>query len=227
MSLTSSSSLCSVPPLSLDDVSEIFKSFYDTFDKISANVLSTAKLFHDMLSESESKMVKLDCKALAQQVKLFEHNGDELVHDAFTKLAKKFVAPIDNQDITSLLKAPDDMLDLIEATSSRMEVYRVDSATPAMLTFSRIILNQAESVREAILALKGSRAQLAINEAAIRIDELENEADALLRDSLGELFNVSETSPAAFQVMKTKEIYEYLRRRRTRQRTSQMCCETF
>src|SRR5487761_1062175 len=196
--------------LSLDDVSEIFKSFYDTFDKISANVLSTAKLFHDMLSESESKMVKLDCKALAQQVKLFEHNGDELVHDAFTKLAKKFVAPIDNQDITSLLKALDDMLDFIEATSSRMEVYRVTTVTPTMLEFSRIILNQAQSVREAILSLQGSRTQLAVNTAAIRIDELENEADALLRDSLGELFNVSETSPAAFQVMKTKEIYEYL-----------------
>ncbi len=196
--------------MSLDDVSEIFKSFYDTFDKISANVLSTAKLFHDVLSESAEKNRRLDYSALAQEVKLLEHNGDELVHDAFTKLAKKFIAPIDNQDITSLLKALDDMLDFIEATSSRMEVYRVDTVTPAMLEFSRIILKQAENVREAILSLKGTRAQLSINEAAIRIDELENEADALLRDNVGKLFNVEETSAAAFQVMKTKEIYESL-----------------
>src|SRR5487761_1700962 len=130
--------------LSLDDVSEIFKSFYDTFDKISANVLSTAKLFHDMLSESESKMVKLDCKALAQQVKLFEHNGDELVHDAFTKLAKKFVAPIDNQDITSLLKAPDDMLDLIEATSPGVGVTGLAGAPPEFLIFGKITLKKEE-----------------------------------------------------------------------------------
>ena len=196
--------------LSLDDVSEIFKSFYDTFDRISANVFATAKVFHDMLSESENKKVKLDCNSLEQQVKMLEHNGDELVHDAFTKLAKKFVAPIDNQDITSLLKALDDMLDFIEATSSRMEVYRVTTVTPTMLEFSRIILNQAQSVREAILSLQGSRTQLAVNTAAIRIDELENEADALLSDSLGELFEVDETSTAAFQVMKIKEIYEYL-----------------
>lgn len=196
--------------LSLDDVSEIFKSFYDTFDRISANVLATAKVFHDMLSEPENKKVKLDFNSLEQQVKMLEHNGDELVHDAFTKLAKKFVAPIDNQDITSLLKALDDMLDFIEATSSRMEVYRVDIVTPTMLEFSRIILNQAQSVREAILSLQGPKTQLSVNSAAIRIDELENEADALLSDSLGELFEVDETSTAAFQVMKIKEIYEYL-----------------
>ncbi len=194
--------------LSLDDVSEIFKSFYDTFDKISANVLATAQLFYNSLSNAERK--RLDCTTLAQEVKLLEHNGDELVHDAFTKLAKKFVAPIDNQDITSLLKALDDMLDFIEATSSRMEVYRVDTVTPAMLEFSRIILEQAKSVRDAILSLEGSRAQLAINAAAIHIDELENEADTLLRMNLGKLFQIEETSSAAFQVMKTKEIYESL-----------------
>lgn len=196
--------------LSLDDVSEIFKSFYDTFDRISANVLSTAKLFYESLNNAYIRKSVLDTNSLEQEVKLLEHNGDELVHDAFTKLAKKFVAPIDNQDITSLLKALDDMLDFIEATSSRMEVYRVDAVSPEMLTFSSIIFKQAQSVREAILSLQGSGSRRVINTAAIKIDELENEADGLLRDSLGELFKVGETSSAAFQVMKTKEIYEYL-----------------
>jgi predicted phosphate transport protein (TIGR00153 family) len=196
--------------LSLDDVSEIFKSFYDTFDRISANVLATAKLFYDTLSKAEASEQKLDCVLLAQEVKLLEHNGDELVHDAFTKLAKRFVAPIDNQDITSLLKALDDMLDFIEATSSRMEIYRVDTITPTMLEFSRIIFEQSKAIREAILSLQAANARLEIDKAAIRIDELENEADTLLRDNLEKLFQVEETSAAAFQVMKTKEIWEEL-----------------
>ena len=152
----------------------------------------------------------MDSHALAQTIKILEHNGDELVHAAFTKLAKKFIAPIDRQDITALLKGLDDMLDLIDATTSRMDVYHIDTVTPEILRFSEIILAQCESVRSAIISLKGRNAQVVIQDAAIRIDELENEADVLLRDSLGAMFESERVTGSAFTVMKNKEIYEYL-----------------
>ena len=196
--------------LSLDDVSEIFKTFYETFDQISQNVLSSAQVFHSKIQEAYSGKTKLDPRALAQTIKLLEHNGDELVHAAFTKLAKKFVAPIDRQDITALLKGLDDMLDLIDATTSRMDVYHIDTVTPEILRFSEIILEQCESVRSAIISLKGRNAQVVIQDAAIKIDELENEADVLLRDSLGAMFENGPVTGSAFTVMKNKEIYEYL-----------------
>ncbi len=196
--------------LSLDDVSEIFKTFYETFDQISENVLSSAQVFHSRIEEAYAKKSKLDAHSLAQTIKILEHNGDELVHEAFTKLAKKFVAPIDRQDITALLKALDDMLDLIDSTTSRMDVYHIDTVTPEILRFSEIILAQCESVRSAVISLKGRNAQVVIQTAAIKIDELENEADVLLRNSLASIFESPQTS--AFVVMKNKEIYEYLER---------------
>ena len=197
--------------LSLDDVSEIFKSFYETFDRISANVLSTANAFNAAIKKAVTKNETLDSHSLSEEIKLLEHNGDELVHDAFTKLAKKFVAPIDRQDITSLLKALDDMLDLIDATVSRLDVYHIHRPTPEMLKFSEIILSQAQAVREAILSLKGAKAQVVINEAAIVMDSLENQADTLLRDTLGAMFEVEdEKKVSTFEIMKMKEIYEYL-----------------
>ncbi|HZW56835.1 MAG TPA: MFS transporter [Nitrososphaerales archaeon] len=211
--------------LSLDDVSEIFKSFYDTFDKISANLLATAKTFNSILSRDyatqSSKAAteepaptgsSFDSRSLAAEIKLMEHNGDELVHDAFTKLAKKFLAPIDRQDITALLKTLDDVLDFIDATTSRIEVYHVERITPEMVEFSEIILRQTQAIRNAVISLKSGRAQVVISESAIKIDELENEADNLLRDSLGKMFDIrgEATATSAFKVMKTKEIYEYL-----------------
>ena len=194
--------------LSLDDVSEIFKTFYETFDQISENVLSSARVFHSKIEGAYAKKSKLDSHSLAQTIKILEHNGDELVHEAFTKLAKKFVAPIDRQDITALLKALDDMLDLIDATTSRMDVYHIDTVTPEIRRFSEIILAQCESVRSAVISLKGRNAQVVIQTAAIKIDELENEADVLLRDSLAAMFESAQAT--AFVVMKNKEIYEYL-----------------
>ncbi|MHB1907439.1 MAG: MFS transporter [Nitrososphaerales archaeon] len=197
--------------LSLDDVSEIFKTFYDTFDKISANVLATAQTFNEAMKKAVSDHNgNFDPSALADEIKKLEHNGDELVHDAFTKLAKKFVAPIDRQDITSLLKALDDMTDLIDAAVSRLDIYHIHEATEDMVEFSNIIYAQTQEVRNGILALKRFRAQVIINNAALRIDELENEGDALLRKSLGTMFETDEVNASAFQTMKMKEIYEAL-----------------
>ena len=197
--------------MSLDDVSEIFSSFYDTFDKISANVYSTAQAFSNEIRKASNPDAKFDPHFLAEETKLLEHNGDELVHDAFTKLAKKIVAPIDRQDITALLKSLDDVLDFIDASASRLDVYHIYSISPEMEKLSEIIFSQAKAIREAILSLKGARAQLVISESAIRIDELENEADTLVNDTLGQMFsaeNESKTSP--FEIMKLKEIYELL-----------------
>jgi putative MFS transporter len=190
--------------LSLDDVSEIFKSFYDTLDGISRNVISAAELLESTLAGRKL----FDAKKLEDEMKEIEHSGDNLVHDAFTKLSAKFVAPIDREDITALLRALDDVLDFIDASAARLEIYRVKEVTPEMVEFSKIILEQARAIREAVLSLKGGRAELVIREASIKIDELENRADALLHDTLRSLFENARDG-SAFEVMKIKEIYEY------------------
>src|SRR5487761_1443327 len=196
--------------LSLEDVSEIFKSFYEMFDKISANVLAAAETFNSTMENAVSKQHgSFDPSTLAEEIKKTEHIGDDLVHESFTKLARRFVAPIDRQDITSLLKVLDDMIDLIDAAVSRLDIYHIHEATPEMSKFSKIILSQAQAVRQAILALKGRAAQVVISDTALKIDELENEGDALLRESLGSMFE-NEARASAFQTMKMKEIYESL-----------------
>src|SRR5487761_582534 len=198
--------------LSLEDVSEIFKSFYEMFDKISANVLAAAETFNSTMENAVSKQHgSFDPSTLAEEIKKTEHIGDDLVHESFTKLARRFVAPIDRQDITSLLKVLDDMIDLIDAAVSRLDIYHIHEATPEMAKFSKIILSQAQAVRQAILALKGRAAQVVISDTALKIDELENEGDALLRESLGSMFE-NEARASAFQTMKMKEIYESLER---------------
>ncbi len=196
--------------LSLDDVSEIFKSFYDTFDQISANLRSAALLFRDRITEGASSSERPNTGKFAEEMKMMEHNGDELVHLAFTKLNKKFLAPIDRQDISSLLKTLDDTLDYIDACVSSLDTYHIDHFTPEMVTFSDIILQQTDAIRKAILALKGNKASTVISDATVKIHELENQADDLRRRVVGELFGTSDESIPALQVVKMKEIYELL-----------------
>jgi uncharacterized protein Yka (UPF0111/DUF47 family) len=77
------------------------------------------------------------------------------------------------------------------------------------LRFAEIILAQAKEIRRAIVALKGAKAPVVLDAAAIKIHELENEADDLLHACLEELF-ADPGRASAFDVIKQKEIYEYL-----------------
>ncbi|MDG6943054.1 MAG: MFS transporter [Nitrososphaerota archaeon] len=195
--------------ISLEDVSEIFKGFYDTFDKISANLETAASVLHNKVSNQSGQVTEADIQGLAVSIKGFEHAGDEMVHAAFIMLDKKFLAPIDRDDITRLLKTLDDTLDFIDASVSRMSIYHLSSFSPEIVRFTEIILGQAREIRRAIVSLKGANAPLTIDSAAIKIHELENDADDLLHSCLANLF--SETEPLAmFDLIKQKEIYEYL-----------------
>ncbi|MDG6902469.1 MAG: MFS transporter [Nitrososphaerota archaeon] len=196
--------------LSLDDVSEIFKSFYDTFDRISANLEAAAKFLNDGVARGSRQGSEVDVTELGAEVKRFEHAGDDIVHDAFVKLDKKFLAPIDRDDVTRLLKTLDDTLDFIDASVSRMKIYRVGRFTPETSQFTEIILGQAKEIRRAVVALKGANAPEVIDAAAIRIHELENDADDLLHRCLESLLSGPQVTTAPFDVIKQKEIYEYL-----------------
>ena len=196
--------------ISLEDVSEIFKGFYDTFDKISANLEAAAQLLHDSVAAESEPGAKPDVAALAAGIKELEHAGDELVHEAFVKLDKKFLAPIDRDDITRLLKTLDDTIDFIDASVSRMDIYQVGTYTPETVRFTDIILGQAKEVRTAVIALKGANAPVVIDAAAIKIHELENQADELLHGCLASLFANADRSRSAYDFIKQKEIYEYL-----------------
>ncbi len=185
---------------SLEDVSEVFKSFYDYFTKMSENLVRGARqldaLIHD-LSDSDSKYI---------QIKQTEHAGDELVHEVFTKLNKSFVAPIEQNEISALTKSLDDVLDIIHAVAVRLKLYKVGSPDKTMLEFSGIITTSVELIDKAIKQLPNLRWENNIMDICIKINELENQADAVLNEGVSNLFNGHD----AIEIIKLKEVYEYL-----------------
>jgi putative MFS transporter len=185
---------------SLEDVSEVFKSFYDYFTRMSENLIVGAKqldgLIHD-LSSVDSKY---------SGIKQTEHIGDELVHEVFTRLNKSFVAPIEQNEISALTKALDDVLDIIHAVAVRLKLYRISSPSQPMLEFSTIILRSVELIDKAIKQLPSLRWGNNIMDICVEINALENQADTVLNQSVSELFNGHDP----IEIIKLKEVYEYL-----------------
>ncbi|WEK53607.1 MAG: DUF47 domain-containing protein [Candidatus Cohnella colombiensis] len=147
-----------------------------------------------------------DVSAFAKEMKAFEHQGDKYTHVILTELNKTFITPIEREDIMELIKKLDDVLDGIEACASRFEMYQITEADPYIRKFSDCLTESAQEIKKAIYLLSQKKL-LAMLPHCVKINELENEGDDLMRQGITHLFqNVKDP----IELIKHKEIYERL-----------------
>ncbi len=174
--------------------------FFETLENISDNLLKTTERFVVGIKQSENSVL------FAKEMKRLEHVGDDFTHAIYTALNKTFITPIDREDIVALASSLDDVLDGIEACASRFEMYEVTEYDKFINQFAEILHRSALEIHQAIRLLS-TKKLLPIRIHTIKINELENEADDLLRVCIKELFrNVKDP----IELIKRKDIYEML-----------------
>ncbi|HXE74075.1 MAG TPA: DUF47 domain-containing protein [Candidatus Xenobia bacterium] len=139
-----------------------------------------------------------------QRIKQLEHRGDDLTHEIITKLNQTFVTPFDREDIHELTTKLDDVLDLIDAVATRLNIYRVSKPRPGAAELADILVRATAEIHAAVSHLEK---QDGIMDHVIEINRLENEGDAAVRSAIARLFD-EEKDP--FEVIKWKEILEVL-----------------
>jgi predicted phosphate transport protein (TIGR00153 family) len=176
------------------------KQFFDDLESEAENVLRGARalrvLFDDYARLAEHR----------KEIKEIEHRGDEIVHHIYGSLNRAFVTPLAKEDLSGLASRLDDVLDYINATATRLAIYEIDKPTPAMVTFADLILKASEQLRAGITSVRDPKGRDAVMTCTIEVNRLENVADDLLINSLGELVKAEDP----IRVIKLKEVYEYL-----------------
>lgn len=142
----------------------------------------------------------------ASRLKDLEKRGDRCTHDLIALLNRLFITPLDREDILTLAVKLDDVTDGLEAAAARIHLYRIRDRNPYLQEFARLIAAQAQEIVAAVQNLQEKKYD-ALRENAVRINELENQGDELLRRALEDLFE-HETNPTT--IIKLKEIYETL-----------------
>ncbi|OUM94541.1 MAG: hypothetical protein A9Z00_10150 [Thermobacillus sp. ZCTH02-B1] len=174
--------------------------FFQTFEEMADTIVEAVEYFHKHVPELD------DLTKFARDMKEFESKCDRCVHTILTELNKTFITPIDRDDILNLTGSLDDVLDGIEALASRFEMYQIRQIDEYVPVFAEILVKCSHEIREAIRLLSEKKL-LAIRQHAIAINELENQADDLVRECIKSLFT-NVTDPV--ELMKRKEIYERL-----------------
>jgi hypothetical protein len=101
----------------------------------------------------------------------------------------------------------DDILDMIQDVSESLSLYHIQRITPEARQLAEICLSCAERVTTAVAMLSDMKNAEAILKVAREIDQLESDADRVMRASISKLFR-DERDPLT--VIKLKAIYELL-----------------
>ena len=149
---------------------------------------------------------ELSIEQARKELRQIEHENDQIVHSIYERLNTSFITPIDSNDILALSSDYDTIIDYIYATINRFFLYRIGSSDAVMKRFAEIVVQCAVEIVKLTADLRGLQRKTVMGSAE-EIDRLENEADELLNESLAALF---EKRLDALEVMKLKEIYEFL-----------------
>jgi uncharacterized protein len=143
-------------------------------------------------------------KEAAAKISGLEQQADEVIHEAMLRLNSTFITPLDPEDIHTLASHLDDVIDGIEEASHRMVAYEVQTIPEPVKEVCAVILECGLTLQSAFQALSKSKP---LQEQCIRINQLEGQADQIVRKAVAELFR-TEKNP--IELIKLKEVYEIL-----------------
>ncbi len=174
--------------------------FFDLFEKSAANVAKASREFADFLENYSNIPLKV------ARITELEHEGDAITHQIMEQLHRTFVTPLDREDIALLTERLDDMMDFIEDAAIAMLLYRIEQPTTRAREMAAVLVAMTSELVVALPRLRNRSRMREILGHCVEINRLENEADAILRHALAELFD---DTPIA-DVIKWREIYEHL-----------------
>ena len=160
------------------------------------------QLVHDTLVELSKSL--LEGRSRHPRLRDLEHEADEVAHEIYRLVNKTFVTPIESEDILSLASALDDIVDLAEEVSDRIDLYHVTVITEQARRMGENLAKAGDVLARSLEDLEGFKD---LEPRRIEIHRLENEADQITREALAALFT-DESSPA--DLVKWKDIYDLL-----------------
>ena len=178
--------------------------FFSLFDQHAKLIVEGAVALADVLRHYEDQADRSKGIKLIEDA---EHAADRITHDTVQLLHTTFVTPFDRDDIHRLISRMDDVLDLIQDTGESLVLYDIQKVTPEATQLAELLLRCAERVQSAVGLMASMADAPAILKICQEIDQLESEADKVMRSAISELFR-NETDTR--QLIKLKAVYESL-----------------
>jgi len=177
--------------------------FFDMFDLFAGTLSQAGAKFLDMLTHFDNLVKR------GLDIKKEEEAADAIVEKIIKALDRTFITPFDREDIHNLATSLDDIMDNLEETAHRFEVFRIEKPTRAAIQLAAIIAECCQHLDHAIRQLRNMRKPEEIQACILDISRLENEADRLYREVDAALFD-NTTPQDVLTLIKWRELYGWL-----------------
>ncbi len=174
---------------------EFFEGLADRIEQICA---SFRKVAAGELGAAEGAAVAKD----------IEHAADAITHECVEELHLTFITPIDRSDILALVIHMDDIVDLVEAASVRIELYGIEDRRSEALELAEMLVEASGVIKSTVHELRKLGRTPGIPALCREIHSIENRADITYRTAIACLFRDHSQEPV--YIMKWKEILELL-----------------
>ena len=164
--------------------------FFTLLEQIAERMTASAAIFSELsVAASHEQFANISLR-----LSPIEAEADQLCHRMFDELDKTFVTPIDREDLASLTKALDDVIDGMEDSAAFAALFRFDALTDPMRQLVRIMAATAGELARAVGQLRKFSEPESIHAMAVAVHTLENEADIVYRRAIEELFGNGATA---------------------------------
>mgnify|MGYP005852385279 CR=1 FL=1 len=136
-----------------------------------------------------------------------EKDADEVRRILIDELNRTFVTPIDREDIFSLSRAIDDVIDYAYSTVDEMDTLGVEP-NDYLRRIVDLLREAAEEIRMAIARLDDH--PNVANDHAVRAKRIENRVESVYREAIADLFKGPKDLDHIVRMLKLREIYRHL-----------------
>jgi uncharacterized protein len=166
------------------------------FAELASRLTATAQLLHELFSDPAQVSAKVAA------IKKLEHEADQITHNVIDRINRTFVTPIDREDIHLLASRLDNVIDQIDGTSRRVQMFRVEERREHAVQLCAILIRMGEAIEGSVRNVKDPKIVVA---RSVEVKQLEEQGDAIYHEAVGALF---EGTPDALEVIKWKELYD-------------------
>lgn len=144
---------------------------------------------------------------IAEELSFKEKEADEVRRILIDELNHTFITPFDREDIFTLSRSIDDVVDYADTTVVEMVILNV-KPTVYMQRIASLLKDAAYEILQGVLRLP-KHPNVALDHAQ-RAKALENRVEAVYRDAVADLFSGPENVHHVVEMLKLREVYRHL-----------------
>ena len=174
--------------------------FYTLFEDVVETVSEMTVVLKQLISETDrSKRF-----TILSQVESLEHKNDDTTHRIFTELSRTFITPFDREDIHHLATTLDDVADYIYSSAKRIATYNITNTDEGIIKLANLIGYGVDELRVAVHGLRDMKNLVAMTNALVKINSIENQADDIYDLCVERLFDMEQDVKT---LIKKREVY--------------------